>query len=265
MAEVPGARPEYGIDAPGVIRNLGVIGGALLLVAMASALGFIPHDVGWHRASGGGITLTVLQPTLSAGVALVAAACWMYFGSKYGKIQERGKLLGRIDWKGDERVLDVGCGRGLILVGAAHRLTTGRAVGIDIWQSEDLSGNRPDVPLRNASLEGVAGKVRVQTADMRRMPFVDGAFDVVLSRAAIHNLYSPSDRAAAVREIARVLRPGGRAVIADIRHHPEYARAFQEAGCRDVRLLDSKSMSVLCAVLTLGSMRPNTMLVKKTV
>lgn len=161
--------------------------------------------------------------------------------------------------------MDVGCGRGLILIGAALRLTTGTAVGIDIWQSEDLSGNRDDVPLKNAALEGVAERVTVQTADMRRMPFADNSFDVVLSRAAIHNLYSSTDRETAIREIARVLRPGGRAVIADIRHHHEYMKTFKDAGCRDVRLLDSKLLSMLCTVLTMGSFRPNTMLAVKAV
>jgi ubiquinone/menaquinone biosynthesis C-methylase UbiE len=187
----------------------------------------------------------------------------MYFGSKYGKTAERNKLIDRIEWRGDECVLDVGCGRGLILVGAAQRLRTGRAVGVDIWQSEDLSGNRPGVPLKNAALEGVAERATVVTADMRHMPFADTSFDVVLSRAAIHNLYALPDRAAAIREIARLLRPGGRAVIADIRHFREYSRTFKEAGVADVRLLDSKVMSVLCALFTMGSLRPNTMLARK--
>jgi ubiquinone/menaquinone biosynthesis C-methylase UbiE len=259
----PKERPDYGIDAPGVVRNLAVAGVAALLVALASLLGFIPRVVGWHIRSGEGVSIAVLPSTIPAGVSLCAAACWMYFGSKYGKTAERDKLVGRIEWRGDERVLDVGCGRGLILVGAARRLTTGRAVGVDIWQSEDLSGNRPGVPLTNAALEGVAERVTVLTADMRRMPFADRSFDVVLSRAAIHNLYSPVDRAAVIREIARVLRPAGHAVIADIRHHREYSKTFREAGIRDVRLLDSQVMSMLTTLFTMGSLRPNTMWVQK--
>lgn len=254
-------RPDYGIDAPGVVRNLAIAGVASLLVAVTSLLNLIPRVVGWP----GGVQLALVPSTLPAGLALSGAACWMYFGSKYGKVAERNKLIDRIEWKGDERVLDVGCGRGLILVGAALKLKTGSAVGVDIWQSQDLSGNRADVPLKNAALEGVGDRVTVQTADMRQMPFQADSFDVVLSRAAIHNLYSKADRAAAIREISRVLRPGGRAVIADIRHHAEYAKTFREAGCRDVRLLDSRLMSMLCMVFTMGSLRPNTMLVRKAV
>src|SRR6185295_8485205 len=113
--------------------------------------------------------------------------------------------------------------------------------------------------------EGVADRVTVQTADMRRLPFPGGTFDVVVSRAAIHNLYSAEDRESAIREIARVLKPGGRALIADIRHHREYGRTFAASGCPDVRLLDSKLMSTLCAIFTFGSLRPNTMLVRKAI
>ena len=139
-------------------------------------------------------------------------ALWMLWSSKIGKVREREKLLDRIPWTGAERVLDVGCGRGLLLVGAARRLTTGRAVGIDIWQAEDLSGNRPEATLENARLEGVADRVEVQTADMRKIPFPDGSFDVVVSSQAIHNIYDSAGRAQAIGEIARVLAPGGRAL-----------------------------------------------------
>ena len=258
-------RPDYGIDAPKVIRNLAISGLGAWLVAAASWLGLLPRALPVGGASGGGVRIAIAPSLCYAGAALCATACWMYFGSKFGKTAERDKLIGRIDWRGDEHVLDVGCGRGLILVGAAHRLIAGTAMGVDIWQAEDLSGNRAEVPLKNAELEGVADRVTVLTADMRRLPFEDNSFDVVLSRAAIHNLYSPADRATAIREIARVLRPGGRAVIADIRHHREYRQTFAEAGCLDTRLLDSKIVSMLCAVFTMGSLRPNTMLARKAI
>jgi len=252
-------RADYGIDAPGVVRNLAVCGAAALLLGIAALGGLIPRVVTLSPTSAVSIGFPLVGPGLSAGISLLAAAGWMYFGSRHGKIAERDKLLDRIEWRGDERVLDVGCGRGLILVGAARRLTTGSAVGVDIWQSEDLSGNRAEVPLKNADLEGVAGRVEVQTADMRKLPFPDASFDVVVSRAAIHNLYSRDERAAAVREIARVLRPGGRALIVDIRHMPDHCRTFAAQGC-EARLLDSRLASVLCAVVTCGSLRPNTLL-----
>ena len=164
---------------------------------------------------------------------------------------------------GDERVLDVGCGRGLMLIGAAKRLTTGRATGIDIWQAEDLSGNRPEATLENAEREGVRERIEVKTADMRKLPFDDGSFDVVVSCAAIHNLYEAGDRAQAIREVSRVLGPGGRAVIDDIRHLGEYAKTFGEEGF-DVRRSGSRIVSAFLAILTFGSLRPATVIATRS-
>src|SRR5262245_40999835 len=105
-------RPDYGIDAPGVVRNLAISGGARLLSAVAAVAGFLPPVVGWTSSTGGGVRIAVAPPALSAGVALCATALWMYFGSRYGKVGERERLLSRIEWQGNEQVLDVGCGRG---------------------------------------------------------------------------------------------------------------------------------------------------------
>jgi SAM-dependent methyltransferase len=253
---------DYGIDAPNVIRNLAIGGGIALLLGIAALVGWLP-PVLVARVGSIDLRFPILGPGFGVGIGLLTGAAWMYFGARYGKISSREKLLDRISWRGDERVLDIGCGRGLLLVGAAKRVPRGSAVGIDIWQAEDLSGNRSDVPLENAVIEGVRDRVSVETADMRKLPFPDASFDVVVSRVAIHNLYVAPDRAAAIREIARVLRPAGRAVIQDIRHMPEYTREFHAHGCRDVRLLDSQFMSLLTMVATMGSLRPNTMLVRK--
>jgi arsenite methyltransferase len=48
-------------------------------------------------------------------------------------------LLDRLGLRGDERILDLGCVRGAVLLAAQH-LTTGRAVGVDLWRSRDQSG-----------------------------------------------------------------------------------------------------------------------------
>lgn len=253
-------RADYGIDAPGVVRNLAVCGAAALLVAGASVAGLLPPVL--TTPGSVRISFPLVPMGLSAGLSLVGVACWMYLGSRHGKLAERDKFLDQLAWRGDERVLDVGCGRGLILVGAARRLKTGSAVGVDIWNAQDLSGNRADVPLRNATLEGVAERVSVQTADMRKLPFPDGHFDVVVSRAAIHNLDSADERRAAIGEIARVLAPGGQALIVDIRHHGEYAAAFAAHGC-EPRRLDSPLASALVTLGTMGSLRPHTLLARK--
>jgi SAM-dependent methyltransferase len=256
-------RADYGQDAPGVVRNLALGGAAALLVAVAAFAGWIPRNVVWRPVESVAIGFPIAVMSSWTAAGLVAGALWMVWGSRIGKLAERERMLDRVTWKGDEQVLDVGCGRGLLLVGAAKRLKSGVATGVDLWQAVDLSGNRPDVPLKNAALEGVAARVRVETADMRKLPFPDASFDVVVSRAAIHNLYQAPDRAAAIREIARVMKPGATALLSDIRHHTEYARAFRASGVTEVRTLDSKLAGFLCTLATFGSLRPNTTLARK--
>jgi len=259
-------RPDYGLDAPGVVRNLFLIAAAGLVLVILRAAGIWPGVV---RASLGGVTLVFPLASMGAwaGAGCLAMGAWMVWSSRSGKVRDRERLLDAIPWTGGERVLDVGCGRGLMLVGAAKRLTPGvesaRAVGVDIWQAEDLSGNRPDATLENARLEGVADRVEVKTADMRRLPFEPATFDVVVSSKAIHNVYSADGRAETLREIARVLKPGGRVLIDDIRHGSEYAAQLTRAGCGEVRRLDSRAASALLTAMTFGSLRPATLLARK--
>ena len=143
------------------------------------------------------------------GVVLLSLAGAQILFSKVGKFRERDRLLDSIPWRGDETVLDVGCGRGLLLVGVAKRLRTGRAVGVDIWQSKDQSGNHPEATYKNAQVEGVANRVEVKNGDARQLPFKDGTFDVVVSSLVLHNIRDASERKKAVQEIARVLKGGG--------------------------------------------------------
>jgi len=254
----PSPVPDYGLDAPGAVRNLFIAAGAGLLIWLT----IVTHL--WS----GAVTLGPLDMRLgpmSLAVGLVSGfmGAWMAWDSKFGKVRERERLLDLLTWTGRERVLDVGCGRGLLLIGAAKRLTGGKAVGIDLWQQEDLSGNRPEATLENARLEGVAERVEVVTADMRKIPFPDGSFDTVLSMNAIHNIYSKPGRAAAIAEICRVLKPGGAVLIVDIRHIRQYAAALRAGGCTNVRRASSDIGTIMLTIITLGAVRPGTLIAQK--
>lgn len=77
----------------------------------------------------------------------------MFTSSRFGKFHARDRLLARLKLRGDETVLDVGCGRGLLLIAAAKLLPRGHAAGIDLWSQRDLSGNSREATPRNAALE----------------------------------------------------------------------------------------------------------------
>jgi len=243
-------RADYGIDAPPVIRNLVVAGLAALGLA-----GVIRARLWDGQFRVGPVQFDLAGTPWIIAILCLGLAAYMLWSSRWGKLAARDRLLDGIGMRGDERVLDVGCGRGLLLLGAARRLTTGSAVGVDLWSSEDLSGNTAEATLENARREGVAARVRVETTDMRQLPFPDGSFDLIVSRAAIHNVYEVTERAKALKEIARVLAPGGRVVIDDIRHLPEYAQSLRAAGLEAVTVQRNALSSGLLTVLTFGSIR----------
>jgi ubiquinone/menaquinone biosynthesis C-methylase UbiE len=117
---------------------------------------------------------------------------------------------------------------------AAQHLTTGRAVGVDLWRSVDQSGNSVEATQRNAIAEGVADRVELHTGDMTALPLEDNTFDVVVSSLAIHNISGSSGREKAVHEAVRVLRPGGRLLIADIRATGQHQAQLAKLGMNDV-------------------------------
>ncbi len=218
-------RADYGIDAPPVVRNFILVGAACMILATAARSFF---------ASAAPKLATVLfNAGVWTGAIFLAEAGLMVWSSKVGKLRERERLLGSMPWRGDEKVLDVGCGRGLLLIGAAKRLRTGKAIGVDIWQGVDQSGNRPEATWENARAEGVADRIDVTTADARQLPFPESTFDVIVSSLALHNIYNKTERDKALREVARVLKPGGRVAILDMRYTDEYAQVLRESGLRN--------------------------------
>jgi SAM-dependent methyltransferase len=154
--------PDYGVDSPGlVLRAFGFA----TLAALAAV------------AAGG------LRPAFSlASLAGAAFGASRLAYAKRGKLALRDRLLGLITWTGAERVLDVGTGGGLLMIGAAKRLTTGKAVGIDSWRQDDLTHNTRESAMRNAYFEGVVEKVDVRYEDARKLgTCTRNSFDVVFA------------------------------------------------------------------------------------
>lgn len=166
------------------------------------------------------------------GIALVALGegGWMLYSSKVAKLRERVRIIDQAGLRESDTVLDVGCGRGLLLTEAARRVPHGLAVGIDLWSEEDQSGNRPEETAKNAVREGVADRVEIKTGDARDLPFGDELFDAVVSTMTLHNITEAAGREQALHEMVRVLRPGGRIVIVDMGKTDQYAATLNDAG-----------------------------------
>jgi ubiquinone/menaquinone biosynthesis C-methylase UbiE len=206
-ANVP-RKADYGVDAGYLLPLAAIACVALFVVAALSRSPLL---------------------LVEASAALFAVGTGLH-SSRRGKFLVWEELLDGLRLKGDERVLDIGCGRGAVLLSAAKRLTTGRGFGVDIWSHADQSGNSVGATRRNAEAEKVSDRVAPLTANMMALPFPASTFDVVVSSIAIHNIRGQSGRATAIDEAARVLRPGGRLLVADLSNARAYARRLAELG-----------------------------------
>lgn len=198
---MPGRRGEYGFDAPYVVAGLAAL-------SAAEAVAF-----GWAASRRRPLIAAITGLGVAWGVA--ATANYVY-STRRGKFVVWERLLDELRLQGDERVLDVGCGRGAVLTLAAERTPRGETVGVDVWRARDQFGNARAVAERNARLEGVSDRVRVVDGDARSLPFPDDSFDVVVSSLAVHNISPVSERERALGEMARVLRPGGELRVVDL-------------------------------------------------
>jgi arsenite methyltransferase len=212
-------RGDYGCDAP----YFPAIFGSLTVAA----------GLGATICRRQGVIRPAMRMTFYFVFFLANTSSFLYT-TRRGKFLEWERILDHLHLRGDEGVLDMGCGRGAVLTAVARRLTTGRVTGVDIWSRKDQSGNARDVTLRNAALEGVGDRVHIDTGDMRALPYPDETFDLVVSSLAIHNIRSNADRRRAIVEGFRVLKPGGRMVIADIRATAIYEEALRALGASNV-------------------------------
>lgn len=118
-------------------------------------------------------------------------------------VDQARRLLSSIPLESARDYLEVGCGSGAVTRLVARELRL-QAIGIDI--------DRDQIALAAAEASGLAN-ARFQVEDATRLPFADGSFDIALSFLTLHHI---EDLEAAIREVARVLRPGGYFVYGDI-------------------------------------------------
>ena len=81
------------------------------------------------------------------------------------------------------------------------------------------------------------------TAVARQLPFADATFDVIVSLNVLHNIARGDERAKALTEIVRVLRPGGRVLISDLQNIGQYVQVLRENGISDARRRPETSLN----------------------
>jgi ubiquinone/menaquinone biosynthesis C-methylase UbiE len=174
------------------------------------------HSFAHHRHSSGG------EASAKVTKGLIASGGWRYdlmewfidtfvFRGQLRELRLRTANLARI--QPGEQVLDVGCGTGTLAMEVARRVgKAGRVAGVDPG-TEQIARARSKAARRNVPIEFQIGVIE-------HLAFPDQTFDVVLSTLMMHHL--PGDlKRQGLAEIARVLKPGGRLVIADFKRKQE--------------------------------------------
>jgi len=133
------------------------------------------------------------------------------FRGQWRELRQKTANMARI--QPGEQVLDVGCGTGTLAIEVVRRVgRAGRVAGVDPG-TEQIARARSKAARRNLPIDFQIGVIE-------HLPFPDQTFDVVLSTLMMHHLPHSLKRQG-LAEIARVLKPGGRLVIADFKRKQE--------------------------------------------
>jgi arsenite methyltransferase len=195
-------KPKYGLYAIKIIAILfsviEIVGLVLLSAGYAFSITYLTI---------GGWTITAFGIYM-----IVAHFLSLYVFTEVGTTRF-GLIAKHMELKGNEYVLDVGTGTGRTAIQVAKRLTTGKLVGIDIWDTMELGGNSPERAYKNAEIEGVKEKVEFKFGDILEIPFDDDVFEIVTCSSVLNNLHREKDRIKALKEILRVLKPKGKCML----------------------------------------------------
>jgi SAM-dependent methyltransferase len=182
----------------------------MLPILMVGAVGVLP------------LLLSIVFPILIAG-AVFFILMFVYFAYARHKFSPRGGniqaqiqelVLGRLDWNGKGRALDIGCGNAPLTIRLAKKFPRAHVTGIDYWRGKwEYSRS---VCERNAEIEGVAGRVKFQKASASTLPFKDEFFDAAVSNLVFHEVDDAKDKRDVIKEALRVVKKGGKFAFQDL-------------------------------------------------
>jgi ubiquinone/menaquinone biosynthesis C-methylase UbiE len=151
---------------------------------------------------------------IPAAFLLLVSAYFLYvryqFSPKGGKVQDQvwTLLLSNLDWNGEGRAIDIGCGNGALTIKLAQKYPKAQIIGIDYWgKNWEYSKNACE---KNAKIEGVSERVTFQKASAASLPFDNGYFDAAVSNFVFHMVGVTKDKRDVVREALRVVKKGGK-------------------------------------------------------
>ena len=151
-------------------------------------------------------------------------------------------VLSHLDYDGDGKILEVGCGSGALAIRAALTWPKAKVIGVDYWGA--VYNYSKVLCEKNAASEGVASHCVFQHGDAKHLDFPDESFDAVISNYVYHNVMG-ADMHKLLLESLRVLKKGGVFALNDDMKAKMYgdmegfAQKLRDMGYQDVRLIDT--------------------------
>ncbi len=198
MAKTVKATPDYG---NWVSRRIIYFPAVLGLVLLAAALLF------W---------MLIIPSLLCFGVAAYFVYARYLFSPKGGNVQNQiwDMAISNLDWNGEGKALDVGCGNGALTIKLAQKFPAAQVTGIDYWGERwEYSKTKCE---DNAKAEGINDRIVFQKASASKLPFDDQYFDAAVSNLCFHEVADAKDKREVIREALRVVKKGGRFAFQDL-------------------------------------------------
>lgn len=243
MPELSAESPDYGNWVP---LKLVYLFGGLTILSLALSFLFAPLLLG-----------AVLFSLLFGYFVYARFKFSRRGGDLQGRIREL--VLDRLEWEGNGKAIDIGCGDGPLTVELARRFPSAHVVGVDYW------GGKWDYSIkaceRNAGIEGVSDRVSFQKASASTLPYEDGYFDAAISNLVFHEVSDTRDKRQVVREALRVVKKGGKFAFQDLflekRIYGEVSELLDEMrmwGVQDVQFIDTSQSDSVPRVFRLSFM-----------
>lgn len=230
-------KPEYGNwVSMSLIYRSGIAFAIFLVISLAAAYAGQP--------------ILAMVPALIAALSMLAMLYFIYARHLFspagrdvqGTIWER--VLSELDWDGEGKALDIGCGSAPITIGLAKKYPGANITGIDYWgKGWEYSKSLCET---NAAIEGTDSRITFRKASASDLPFEDETFDAVVSNLTFHEVKDIKDKREAIREALRVLKKGGRFVFQDLfmmksvyGDPGELVKTIQSWGIKDVEFVET--------------------------
>jgi len=123
-------------------------------------------------------------------------------------------VVSNLDWNGQGKALDIGCGNGALTIKVAKKHPEATVTGIDYWGARWEYSK--DTCEANAKAEGVQDRVTFQKANASKLPFEDGYFDAAVSNFCFHEVADAKDKREVIREAIRVVKKSGKFTFQDL-------------------------------------------------